>query len=198
MMRLLIATMNQGKLREYQRLLADVPSLELETMASLDAPVDVVEDRDTFEGNAIKKATEIAAAAGISCLADDSGLEVDALEGRPGVYSARYSGPGATDERNNEKLLEELRDLPDTSRSARFRCAIAIVDAEGRVLAVTDGTCEGRIARNPAGSHGFGYDPLFIPDGYQETMAELGPDTKNAISHRAKAALQLVPLLKEQ
>lgn len=197
-MRLLIATMNQGKLREYQRLLADVPSLELETMASLDAPVDVVEDRDTFEGNAIKKATEIAAAAGISCLADDSGLEVDALEGRPGVYSARYSGPGATDERNNEKLLEELRDLPDTSRSARFRCAIAIVDADGRVLAVTDGTCEGRIARNPAGSHGFGYDPLFIPDGYQETMAELGPDTKNAISHRAKAALQLVPLLKEQ
>lgn len=197
-MRLLIATMNQGKLREYQRLLADVPSLELETMASLDAPVDVVEDRDTFEGNAIKKATEIAAAAGISCLADDSGLEVDALEGRPGVYSARYSGPGATDERNNEKLLEELRDLPDTSRSARFRCAIAVVDEEGRVLAVTDGTCEGRIARNPAGSHGFGYDPLFIPDGYQETMAELGPDTKNAISHRAKAALQLVPLLKEQ
>ena len=197
-MRLLIATMNQGKLREYQRLLADVPSLELETMASLDAPVGVVEDRDTFEGNAIKKATEIAAAAGVSCLADDSGLEVDALEGRPGVYSARYSGPGATDERNNEKLLEELRDLPDTSRSARFRCAIAIVDAEGRVLAVTDGTCEGRIARNPAGSHGFGYDPLFIPDGYQETMAELGPDTKNAISHRAKAALQLVPLLKEQ
>jgi len=212
MMRLLIATMNQGKLREYQRLLADVPSLELETMASLDAPVDVVEDRDTFEGNAIKKATEIAAAAGVSCLADDSGLEVDALEGRPGVsglevdalegrpgvYSARYSGPGATDERNNEKLLEELRDLPDTSRSARFRCAIAVVDEEGRVLAVTDGTCEGRIARNPAGSHGFGYDPLFIPDGYQETMAELGPDTKNAISHRAKAALQLVPLLKEQ
>lgn len=197
-MRLLIATMNQGKLREYQRLLADVPSLELETMASLDAPVDVVEDRDTFEGNAIKKATEIAAAAGVSCLADDSGLEVDALEGRPGVYSARYSGPGATDERNNEKLLEELRDLPDTSRSARFRCAIAVVDEEGRVLAVTDGTCEGRIARNPAGSHGFGYDPLFIPDGYQETMAELGPDTKNAISHRAKAALQLVPLLKEQ
>ena len=198
MMRLLIATMNQGKLREYQRLLADVPSLELETMASLDAPVDVVEDRDTFEGNAIKKATEIAAAAGISCLADDSGLEVDALEGRPGVYSARYSGPGATDERNNEKLLEELRDLPDTSRSARFRCAIAVVDEEGRVLAVTDGTCEGRIARNPAGSHGFGYDPLFIPDGYQETMAELGPDTKNAISHRAKAALQLVPLLKRK
>ena len=197
-MRLLIATMNQGKLREYQRLLADVPSLELETMASLDAPVDVVEDSDTFEGNAIKKATEIAAAAGVSCLADDSGLEVDALEGRPGVYSARYSGPGATDERNNEKLLEELRDLPDTSRSARFRCAIAVVDEEGRVLAVTDGTCEGRIARNPAGSHGFGYDPLFIPDGYQETMAELGPDTKNAISHRAKAALQLVPLLKEQ
>jgi XTP/dITP diphosphohydrolase len=169
MLRLLVATMNAGKLREYERLLADVPGLELETMASLSHPIDVVEDCDTFRGNALKKATEIAGVAGIPCLADDSGLEVDALDGRPGVHSARYSGEGATDAQNNEKLLEELSDVPDHDRTARFRCA----------------------------THGFGYDPLFVPDGYTLSMAELGPETKNAISHRAKAAAKLAPLLRE-
>jgi XTP/dITP diphosphohydrolase len=196
-MRILIATMNPGKLREYQRLLGEVPRLQLDTMASLPSPVDVVEDRETFEGNARKKATEIAAAAGVACLADDSGLEVDALGGRPGVYSARYSGEGATDASNNEKLLEELSEVPDPRRTARFRCAIAVVDAEGRELAVVDGACEGRIGRELRGTHGFGYDPLFIPDGHSETMAELGPETKNRISHRAKAAAKLAPLLRE-
>jgi XTP/dITP diphosphohydrolase len=196
-MRILIATMNPGKLREYQRLLGEVPRLQLDTMASLPSPVDVVEDRETFEGNARKKATEIAAAAGVACLADDSGLEVDALGGRPGVYSARYSGEGATDASNNEKLLEELSEVPDPRRTARFRCAIAVVDAEGRELAVVDGACEGRIGRELRGTHGFGYDPLFIPDGHSETMAELGPETKNRISHRAKAAAKLTPLLRE-
>ena len=196
-MRLLVATMNDGKLREYQRLLAAVPNLELETMASLKTRVDVEEDRDTFMGNARKKATEIAAVAGLACLADDSGLEVDALGGRPGVLSARYAGEGATDARNNEKLLEELRAVPDAERSARFRCAIVVVDAEGRELAAVDGACEGRIGDAPRGTHGFGYDPLFIPAGYEETMAELGPETKNAISHRAEAAAKLVPLLRE-
>ena len=196
-MRILIATMNPGKLREYQRLLGEVPRLQLDTMASLPSPVDVVEDRETFEGNARKKATEIAAAAGVACLADDSGLEVDALGGRPGVYSARYSGEGATDASNNEKLLEELSEVPDQRRTARFRCAIAVVDAEGRELAVVDGACEGRIGRELRGTHGFGYDPLFIPDGHSETMAELGPETKNRISHRAKAAAKLAPLLRE-
>ena len=196
-MRILIATMNPGKLREYQRLLGEVPRLQLDTMASLPSPVDVVEDRETFEGNARKKATEIAAASGVACLADDSGLEVDALGGRPGVYSARYSGEGATDASNNEKLLEELSEVPDPRRTARFRCAIAVVDAEGRELAVVDGACEGRIGRELRGTHGFGYDPLFIPDGHSETMAELGPETKNRISHRAKAAAKLTPLLRE-
>ncbi|MBW2509737.1 MAG: RdgB/HAM1 family non-canonical purine NTP pyrophosphatase [Deltaproteobacteria bacterium] len=196
-MRLLVATMNDGKLREYQRLLAAVPNLELETMASLKTRVDVEEDRNTFMGNARKKATEIAAVAGLACLADDSGLEVDALGGRPGVLSARYAGEGATDARNNEKLLEELRAVPDAERSARFRCAIVVVDAEGRELAAVDGACEGRIGDAPRGTHGFGYDPLFIPAGYEETMAELGPETKNAISHRAEAAAKLVPLLRE-
>lgn len=196
-MRLLVATMNAGKLREYERLLADVPGLELETMASLSEPVDVVEDQNTFVGNARKKATAIAAVAGIPCLADDSGLEVEALGGRPGVHSARYSGEGATDARNNEKLLHELRDVPDDQRTARFRCAIAVVDSGGRELAVVEGACEGRIGQEPKGAHGFGYDPLFVPEGYTQTMAELGLETKNEISHRAKAAEKLVPLLRE-
>jgi XTP/dITP diphosphohydrolase len=195
-MRILIATMNVGKLREYERLLAEVPELELETMASLAQSVDVVEDRDTFAGNAEKKATEIAALVGMPCLADDSGLEVDALGGRPGVWSARYAGEGATDEKNNAKLLEELSDVADELRTARFHCAIAVVDADGQELALAQGACEGRIAREPKGKHGFGYDPLFIPEGFSETMAELGPETKNEISHRAKAAAKLAPLLR--
>jgi XTP/dITP diphosphohydrolase len=196
-MRILIATMNEGKLREYQRLLTQVPGLELETMASLSMAVEVDEDRDTFAGNARKKATEIAAVAGVACLADDSGLEVDALGGRPGVHSARYAGEGASDARNNEKLLAELREVPDAERTARFRCSIVVVEADGRELAAVDGACEGHIGRELRGTHGFGYDPLFIPAGYDQTMAELGPETKNEISHRAKAAAKLVPLLQE-
>lgn len=196
-MRILIATMNAGKLREYERLLSDVPGLELDTMASLSEPVEVVEDCDTFVGNARKKATEVAAVAGIPCLSDDSGLEVDALGGRPGVHSARYSGEGATDANNNARLLEELSDVMDEARTARFQCAIVVVDVDGRALAVAEGACEGRIGRELRGTHGFGYDPLFVPDGYTETMAELGPETKNEISHRAKAAAKLVPLLQQ-
>jgi XTP/dITP diphosphohydrolase len=196
-MRILVATMNEGKLREYDRLLADVPGIELETMASLPEPVDVVEDRDTFVGNALKKATEIAKVAGMPCLADDSGLEVDALGGRPGVYSARYAGEGATDAENNVKLLDELGGMVDDLRTARFQCAIVLVAESGHELATAEGACEGRIASESRGTHGFGYDPLFVPDGYAQTMAELGPDTKNEISHRAKAAAKLVPLLRE-
>ena len=194
-MRILVATMNEGKLWEYERLLSDVPGLELETMASLPQPVNVVEDRDTFVGNAFKKAKEIAAASRMACLADDSGLEVDALGGRPGVYSARYAGEGATDAENNAKLLGELWGTAEQERTARFQCAIALVDADGRTLAAAEGACEGHIGAAPKGTYGFGYDPLFIPNGYDQTMAELGPETKNEISHRAKAAAKLVPLL---
>lgn len=194
-MRILIATMNEGKLREYERLLADVAGLQLDTMGSLPAPVEVEEDRHTFVGNALKKAMETAVVARVPCLADDSGLEVDALGGRPGVYSARYTGEGATDTSNNDKLLYELSGVPDAERTARFRCAIVVVDAEGRELAAVEGACEGRIGHEPRGTHGFGYDPLFIPEGYTQTMAELGPETKNEISHRARAAEKLVPLL---
>lgn len=196
-MRILLATMNAGKLREYERLLAGVPGLKLETMASLSVPIDVVEDRDTFHGNALKKATEIAKVAGVICLADDSGLEVDALGGRPGVYSARYAGEGATDAENNAKLLDALSETSEPRRTARFRCVIALVDQRGRELAVAEGACEGRITREPRGAHGFGYDPLFVPEGHTQTMAELGPETKNRISHRAQAAASLVRLLRE-
>ena len=196
-MRILIATMNTGKLREYERLLAEAPGLELETMAALPEAIDVVEDRDTFRGNALKKAMEIATVAGMPCLADDSGLEVDALGGRPGVYSARYAGEGSTDAENNAKLLDELSGIADDERTARFQCAIVIVDKSGRELAIAEGACEGRIGSEPRGSHGFGYDPLFVPEGYAQTMAELGPETKNEISHRAKAAAKLVPILRE-
>lgn len=196
-MKILLATMNAGKLREYKRLLADVASLDLETMARFPEPVEVVEDQETFLGNARKKATEVAAVAGIPCLADDSGLEVDALGGRPGVRSARYAGEGATDAGNNAKLLDTLRDVPEADRRARFRCVIAVVDADGRELAMVEGTCEGRIAGAPRGAHGFGYDPVFIPDGFTQTLAELGPETKDRISHRAQAAAKLVPLLRQ-
>lgn len=195
-MRLLVATMNAGKLAEYQRLLKGVPGLELDSMASLSQAADVLEDRDTFYANALKKATETAAVAGVPCLADDSGLEVDALDGRPGVYSARYAREGATDAQNNAKLLDELSGISDERRTARFRCVIVVVDGEGRELAVAEGTCEGRIGQEPRGTHGFGYDPVFVPDGYDEAMAELGPETKNEISHRAKAAQKLTPLLR--
>lgn len=193
-MRIVIATSNAGKLAEYERLLGEISGLALETM---NAPIEVIEDQETFVGNARKKASEIAAAVGARCLADDSGLEVDALGGRPGVRSARYAGEGASDAANNAKLLEAMRDVPDRERTARFRCAIAVVDADGRELAVVEGACEGRIVRDPKGKHGFGYDPVFVPDGFTQTMAELGPKTKNRISHRAEAAAKLVPLLRQ-
>lgn len=196
-MRIILATSNAGKLAEYERLLAGVPDLELESLASLAEPVRVVEDGDTFCANALKKACAVAAVAGVPSMADDSGLEVDALGGRPGVHSARYAGRGATAGQNNEKLLQELSGVPSDERTARFRCTIVLVDGDGRELLAVDGACEGRIAASPRGTHGFGYDPLFIANGYQQTMAELPPEKKNQISHRAKAATKLIACLRE-
>jgi XTP/dITP diphosphohydrolase len=166
-------------------------------MASLAESVHVVEDGDTFYANALKKACAVASVAGVLSMADDSGLEVDALGGRPGVHSARYAGSDATDAQNNEKLLRELSGVADGERTARFRCTIVLVDGEGRELLVAKGACEGRIVASPRGTHGFGYDPLFVADGYQQTMAELAPEKKNEISHRAKAAAKLVTGLRE-
>ncbi|MEM8608381.1 MAG: RdgB/HAM1 family non-canonical purine NTP pyrophosphatase [Myxococcota bacterium] len=196
-MRLVVATNNAGKVREYERLLADLPGFTFESLASAGIDIEVVEDRDTFYGNALKKAQEVAAVANCAALSDDSGLVVDALGGRPGVYSARYSGQGATPESNNAKLLEELRDVPPGERTARFVCTIVLVDRAGKELAVAEGACEGTISDAPRGDHGFGYDPLFVPLGYDQTMAELSPEEKNRISHRGKATAILAERLRE-
>ena len=190
--RLLIATSNQGKLREF---LALVPEgVELVSLADLglSAPE---ETGATFAENADLKALSAARAAHVIALADDSGLEVDALGGAPGVASARYSGEPADDHRNLEKVLRELRDRPDAGRTARFRCAISIASAEG-VLARSEGVCEGRIAKGPRGGNGFGYDPIFLLPGGR-TLAEYPIEDKNKISHRAKAITSITPILRE-
>ncbi len=156
----------------------------------------VEEDADTFVGNAEKKARAALLQSGLPSLADDSGLEVDALDGAPGVYSARYAGEPCDDAANNRKLLGALTGVPDARRTARFRCALVFVDSDGTRL-VTDGSCEGRIGHAPRGTGGFGYDPLFFVDGDADgrTMAELPPDEKNRISHRARALAAMAELL---
>ena len=159
----------------------------------------VDEDAPTFAGNAEKKARAALAQSGLPSLADDSGLEVDALDGAPGVLSARYAGEPCDDAANNRKLLGALAGAPDGRRTARFRCALAFVDGDGTRL-VTDGTCEGRIGHAPRGAGGFGYDPLFVVDGDAagRTMAELAADEKNRISHRARALTKMVQALGER
>ncbi|MCK4563874.1 MAG: XTP/dITP diphosphatase [Verrucomicrobia bacterium] len=182
-MKLVLATRNAHKLEEI-RAIFDFKSLDV--LSAFDFPEipDVVEDGDTLDANAIKKAVEIAAATGCWALADDSGLEVAALGGAPGVYSARYAGEQCSYSDNNEKLLCELAGKPD--RSARFRTVIALSDPEGNVQTV-EGACPGRIIEELRGTNGFGYDPLFVPGGYTETFAELDSEVKNRISHRARA-----------
>jgi XTP/dITP diphosphohydrolase len=184
---LIVATSNAGKLREIAELLADLP-LAVVGMAQRWGGVAprIPETGDTFEENACRKAQWVFERTGEWTLADDSGLEVDALDGAPGVRSARYAGAEATDAENNRRLLAQLRDVPAEERTARFRCVMALVDGRGAVLTVA-GQCAGRIATAPAGSGGFGYDPLFVPDGYSRTFAELGAATKNTMSHRARA-----------
>ena len=181
--RLLIATHNAHKLAEIRSIFSR-PGLELLSVDDLPGLPEVVEDRDTFEGNAVKKAYALAEAAGIPAMADDSGLEVDALGGAPGVYSARYAGQPTDFEANNAKLLSELHGVSD--RSARFRCAIALCFPGDKARTVA-GLCEGCIADAPRGRGGFGYDPLFVPEGHARTFAEMGEAEKNRISHRADA-----------
>ncbi len=180
---LLVATGNAGKLREFRRMLAgrfDV--IGLDTLPGYVAPE---ETGTTFEANADIKAIAAAKASRHLALADDSGLEVDALDGAPGVYSARYAGPDATDQANNAKLLGALEG--QTVRSARFRCALSLVAPSGAVVARASGAAHGTILYAPQGSGGFGYDPLFMPEGFAASMAELDPETKNGLSHRGTA-----------
>ncbi len=185
-MRLLIATHNQGKKREYADILGNL-GLELVSLSDLGISLDVAETGETFAENALLKARTYAQQTHLLTLADDSGLEVDALGGAPGIYSARYAGPTATDEDRYQQLLRALADVPDEQRTARFRCAIALVWPTGREELV-EGICEGYIARAPSGRNGFGYDPVFYLPEYGRTMAELPPEIKNQISHRARAA----------
>jgi XTP/dITP diphosphohydrolase len=183
---LLLASHNQGKLRELGELLRDIPVMitSLGAFPNLQA---VRETGATFRENSSLKATGYARQTRMLTIADDSGLEVKALGNRPGVFSARYAGPGASDEQRTQKLLSELASLGTEERSARFCCSVALADEEGQIIHVSDGVCEGRIAIGPRGSAGFGYDPIFIPEGFQQTFAELEPEIKNQISHRARA-----------
>lgn len=184
---LLIATRNRGKLREFQELLADLP-VKLLSLDDFPFIPEVEETGETFTENALLKAQAYSAQTGHWTLADDSGLEVDALGGAPGVYSARYAGVAANDERRRAKLLLELSRTSGEERRARFICVIALVDSTGLQAQTFDGVCEGWIASEPKGTEGFGYDPIFVPDGYDKTFGELMPTTKKEISHRAQAS----------
>lgn len=182
-MRLLIASRNRHKIDEIRAILA-LPELVLAGADDVPGLPDVEEDAPTFEGNALKKARTLGRASGMWTLADDSGLEVAALDNAPGVYSARYAGPAASYPANNVKLLAALNGVTD--RRARFRCVLALCAPDGREWTVA-GCCDGRIIQSCRGDHGFGYDPLFVPEGYDQTFAELPADVKNRISHRARA-----------
>lgn len=197
---LVFATRNPGKLVELRQLLAGLDVLGIpEAAARLGREIpEVEEDADTFTGNAIKKAREVAAATGLPALADDSGLEVDALGGAPGVWSARYAGPGASDAANNAKLLAALHGVPADRRTARFRAVLALADPAGPLGAAAltaDGTCEGIVLDAPRGTGGFGYDPLFLVPALGQTFAELGVGPKGELSHRARAMLAIKPKL---
>jgi XTP/dITP diphosphohydrolase len=193
MRKLLVATHNQGKIREYRELLAGLP-LEITWLDAQGITVDVEETGATFEENARLKAESYAAMTGLLTWADDSGLEVDALGGRPGVYSARFGGPGLTDRQRFERLLAELAALPEHPRTARFRCVVALA-IPGQPTCFTSGAVEGLIAPAPRGQQGFGYDPVFFLPEHDLTMAELAPETKNCISHRGRAAAAAKDLL---
>jgi XTP/dITP diphosphohydrolase len=193
--RVVLATANRGKQRELAGLLGP---LGLELVLAADLGIAGAEETgNTFEANALLKARHAARMAQLPALADDSGLEVDALDGRPGVYSARFAGPEASDADNNALLLEQLRDFPPLRRGARYRCVLALVrTAEDPAPLLGRGHWEGRIAGAPAGAGGFGYDPLFVPQGYRHTVAELPAVLKQQHSHRAMAAADLAALLR--
>lgn len=183
---LLIATRNPGKLIEVQEILSDLP-VALKSLHAFPHTTEVEETGETFADNASIKAAAYARQTGAWTLSDDSGLEVEALAGAPGVYSARYAGESASDRERIELLLSNLARTADALRRARFVCAVALADPAGRVIHLSEGVCEGRIIESPRGELGFGYDPVFVPEGYEQTFGELSSEVKQAISHRARA-----------
>ncbi|MQG76068.1 MAG: XTP/dITP diphosphatase [SAR202 cluster bacterium] len=192
--KLLLATGNPGKARELAELLRGVP-FEMVSLRDLNLPTEIDEPADTFEGNAIIKAESYARMSGLLTLADDSGLEIDALNGQPGVHSKRFAGEDATDEGRVQIVLQRLEDVPREQRTARYRCVLAIARPDGDTV-TCEGICSGIIGHEVRGSGGFGYDPVFYLPEFDKTVAELSLEEKNQISHRARAAKQAVELLK--
>jgi XTP/dITP diphosphohydrolase len=191
---IVLASRNRKKTQEVAEILAPhgfhvVPVTDFPTAPEVD------EDGTTFAENAAKKAREIAVHLRQWVIGEDSGLQVDALSGAPGIYSARFSGPGATDELNNQKLIHELRNVPDEKRGAGYVCSVALSDPEGQIRIACEGTCRGRILHAPSGAGGFGYDPWFLIPEYHQTFGQLSPIVKHRISHRAKAFAKFLPRL---
>jgi len=193
MKRLLLATNNKHKAGEFRSLLSDL-GLEILSLDSFPQVGEIIEDAGTLEGNARKKAEQVFRVTNLPTLSDDSGLEVYYLNGQPGVYSSRYSGPDATYASNCRKLLLALKGVPPRRRAARFRCVLHFV-APGNVQTTVEGICNGVIIESPRGSNGFGYDPLFMPQGQARTLAELTAVEKNSLSHRAHACRNMKPFL---
>jgi XTP/dITP diphosphohydrolase len=193
-MKLLVATQNPGKAREFQNLLAPLET-PICFPSGIDLHIEVPEDGDTYAENASQKALAYARASGLLTLADDSGLEVDALNGAPGIHSARYASGHDVD--RVETLLAHLRDVPLAQRTARFRCVVVIASPDGEVTHSVQGVCEGHIACEPVGQGGFGYDPVFFLPEYNCTMAQLSQEEKNRISHRARAIKAALPILRD-
>tara|TARA_B100000745_G_C20094633_1_gene374235 strand:- start:289 stop:882 length:594 start_codon:yes stop_codon:yes gene_type:complete len=194
-MELVVATSNKGKLCEIKELLKDLP-FQITSLADYPGHPEIVEDGRTFAQNALKKASTIAFYTGKLTLGEDSGIEIKALGNKPGIYSARFSGPNATDQKNNQKMLRSLRDVPDAQRQARYRCYAALVDKSG-IIDVVDGRCSGLITRKARGRNGFGYDPYFLIKRYDKTFGELDPQIKAKISHRARALKKIRGVLEK-
>lgn len=191
---LVLGTHNRKKGRELAELLAP-HGIQLRTLADYPQAIEVVEDGTTFADNAGRKATQQALHLGTWVLAEDSGLSVDALQGAPGVYSARYAGEDASDDSNNAKLLAALSGVPRRQRTAHYTCHMTLCDPQGNVRAEAERTCSGIIRERPVGSHGFGYDPLFEVRELHRTFGELGPNVKRVLSHRARAMHSILPQL---
>jgi len=196
MKKFIAATKNKGKIHEISEILKDFP-YEVLSMESLGIDIDIEETGSTFEENALIKAKEINRITGEIVMADDSGLEVDFLNGAPGIYSARFAGENATDEEKNRKLLHLLKDVPFDKRAARFVCVIAVVFPDKSSFTVR-GTCEGYISHKPEGNNGFGYDPIFYVPEYQMTTAQMASEMKHKISHRGKALRLMVDELQKR
>lgn len=187
-MEIILATNNFDKVREMKHILQG-SRIRISTLRDFPHLKKVKEDGKTFRENAIKKAVAIARLTGRTALADDSGLEVKEIGGKPGIYSSRFAGENCTYTDNNKKVLKLMKDIPLSKRQARFVCVIAVASPDGRVKVAT-GICKGKIATEIRGKSGFGYDPVFVPDRYRSTFAELGPEIKNKMSHRARALLK--------